>query len=723
MKFREDHLEDYQGPSIEFSASDYHHLPRPVIRREATRTSLANGHTRRKSQFSLLEERASAKPQSSGRQMSIADTEQSYDPFRPSRPQLASSKADQSHITVLRGSSEASKGRRTSSNASSIRHPALARVLDGAVYTSNSLPPPLPIALDSHVEKTTRNKVARIYTRSSLASSCRGSLAVNGMRKSVSYKRGVSFQHIRKQSTSTQGTKKIRKKVTSGEQGLHQRYSTEQSSQSTPNIPSPIVEKTPPARGSPVPLPRRGGSGGRSRAQESMVKEGKRASGFWKEETRKVSNELEKFCDEAFNRSSMASSVPTARTPVARTPEQSYESPATSFSIGDYLGRSSIPEMHVRPQKMNGQSTLHTRPLPRPPSSELVGTATQRELAKARELLRKRANDPNGGLQPGALDNMIAELDRLMQSGTGKEGPENGRRASSVPIQGVSSQGAGNINGQQKNQKQSSDTSITIGHGLRVVSEPVTKAEAYVYQPTSRRFYRGLESTIRLVNQDDTPLSPIKPLNIRKRSGASSGSDESTKNRRILEQIETGFNTANPQLAFDERLGNGKTTNDVIRGEERRSAGLSMMEKLLEAIEEDDDKENHDSRAMKTQSGEVKKRSWFRRQPAILQRTEPEASKPLPPPPPPKKERFPLEDEYGIIESKKESNLRNKHASEVRTEDPLLLPRWEQKKGGTFGKGKKLLKIFGRRDSKEAERNQRFLGLMELAAGGMQDSF
>lgn len=138
--------------------------------------------------------------------------------------------------------------------------------------------------------------------------------------------------------------------------------------------------------------------------------------------------------------------------------------------------------------------------------------------------------------------------------------------------------------------------------GYRAASEP------YKMQKSGLR-----DATIRLVDGSDgqKPLSPIKPLSIRKKSGTSTPSMGSPGRPKPTQQQQF-------------------TTEDVYRPkEEHRGAGLNLLDyQELDPIEEDEDKENFDPADRREHLEQPKKRKWFRRH--QFQRSQ-DNNKPLPP--------------------------------------------------------------------------------------------
>ena len=687
LRFREEQLENYEGPQIELSASDYHHVQRPEVQRSATRASLQGpGHLRRRSQLSIQSDNLRRTSQNSRRQPSVAETERSYDPFRPSRRQIASARVDHAKITVLRGSSDASQSRRTPSNTASLRHPALARVQGEVVPVIPSSPPPFPSSYNGQRTYSRDDHYGRIQSRSSLASSHRQRTSPAGMRKSMSYKRGVSFNHTRKRSSSDiPPPQPSRVQRVPAPLKLQHRGRNDLVQQSSPNLPSPYPVDSPQYGYSQV-IRSRKDTPGLTQAQELASRKSKTASNYWKEEARKVSIELSKFCDEAFNRSSLASSVQTA---VTDSPDPEKESPATTASV---QGASSMP--YGGPRQMNDRDELLKRPLPKRPTPHLIDSYTQRELAKTRDRLRQRAADPEAGLPPGSLDGVISQLDRLMEPSS-----KVGRRVASAPDSLILDQ----ISLSPVKEEDNRDSWITADSSprkstsaYRTVSEPIRKLLSTQGRGGADRNGRDGRSTIRIVDDDpNRPLSPIRPLVIRKRSEASIPSDQTIQVKKSQERFAGArLYTEKPQLTFDDAVYGSQSR--PTRREDRRSGGPSLLE--LGSIEEDDHKENHNSRAAKTLSGESKTRGWFRRHRQAQASQESDR-----PPTPPMKHDWMLQE----IEPKKDISSK-KRASDVPSEESQ---RSETKKERTSAKGK-FFKIFSRRDSRGSK------GSGELRLGG-----
>ena len=606
--------------------------------------------------------------QSVHRQVSVAETEESYDPYRPSRAQIVEDQADRARITLLRVTSQSQGSSRKPStrlgSTTSARTPAIARA-QGAedVYSIASSPPPsmtMHSAGPSQLQRMMTNRqMSQGNSRMTMSSrrSIRSNSSVVIARKSTSYKRNVSFVHNRKRSFSGRHPGLRSQEHHTSPFTLQERFFRDQSrSQSHAKAkeillsPSTSLKETPRLEDLPVVRSRK------SPVKEHAAKKPRVASHYWKDDARKVSVEMEKLCDDAFNRSPLASSIPTPRTEATgnRFSQNTYSSPATSFSVHE----DPVPVSVTRHSKARQiELDYQQRPLPLPPAterqmdSEHLGSYTQRELAKTRDLLKKRAAEAT--MSPGYLDEVIAHLDRLMQPSTVRLHEEE-RRAVSTP------EPSSGIPRKDTFEQIMEKNNI----GFRSASEPSKRQNA-----------DHIQSSIRVVDSADglKPISPVKPLTIRKKSESSTPSAGSPR-----------------QVIPTERL---FTTEDLYsqQVEERRSAGLAVLENPnLEPIDEDEDRENFDPATRRTDLIEPKKRNWFRRHQHVQQSRDDNIGPPLPV----KDQRQPLSYLHPL-----EHKARNR-ASDVLSEESQTS---EYKKRS--GKAR-FFKIFSSKyDSKESERS------------------
>lgn len=425
--------------------------------------------------------------------------------------------------------------------------------------------------------------------------SVRSNSSVVITRKSTSYKRNVSFVHNRKRSFSGRHPRLRSQEHHTSPFTLQERFLRDQSqshakSKEAAISPSTSMKEVGESEDLPVVRSKK------SPVKEHAAKKPRVASNYWKDDARKVSVEMEKLCDDAFNRSPIASSIPTPRTEATanRDSHNTYSSPATSFSMHE----DPVPVSVTRHSKARQiEVDYQQRPLPLPPAterqmdSEHLGSYTQRELAKTRDLLKKRAAEAT--MSPGYLDEVIAHLDRLMQPSIIRLHEEERRAVSTPdPNSGIP---------RKDTFEQIMEKNII---GFRSASEP-----------PKRHNTNHTQSTIRVVDSSGglKPISPVKPLTIRKKSESSTPSAGSPR-----------------QIVPTERL---FTTEELYNqhGEERRSAGLALVEiPSLERIDEDEDKENFDPATRMTDFPEPKKRNWFRRHQPVQRSRDNDIGPPIP---------------------------------------------------------------------------------------------
>ncbi|KAI9828308.1 MAG: hypothetical protein M1832_002736 [Thelocarpon impressellum] len=368
LQYRERHLEDYPGPSLEHSASDYHHgraagAPR---RRRLSTGQVAGGparrpdrhdrHDRHGSQFSILSDRARGTRPRAGyyEDPATARTVESYDPFRSSRAPVQDGEAGHANVTLLperptrpsrpataRGRRDRGQDQRRSSSRTSM---ASSRPRGGS-------------------------------SRSSLASSSRRSSPIV-MRPSSRNRRRVSFSHQKQ----TEATAAMARRARSGS-----RSGNRSGSSSPPSSIAAVHSRKD------------------SRSPGGAAKTAKK--GQWREEARQVSSELERFCDEAFNGS------PRSSSPATDARSDCHDLTVSSRSVRDEsLARHVV--VTRPPTRGKGERA------PPPPPVGTLDLYTESQLAATRERLALRSAEGTAGAAQGYLDDVIAHLDRLMQPST-----------------------------------------------------------------------------------------------------------------------------------------------------------------------------------------------------------------------------------------------------------------------------------------------------------------
>ena len=437
LKFRDEQLENYPGDLIQASASDYHHVIKPApkqVKRVASGRGL--NHTRRPSQFSIVSEDGGKRDSYYKNPATSASkaTQSTYDPYRSSKTPIVSNAQDGPIVVVRRGTDA-----RSTSHVASLRHPAVNRL--------QSEPPAVPEIPSEEIEMlpqpTKRGSYSTTTSRSSLASSRRA-----GMRKSASYKRNVSFQHRRQQSTATNASKpplngqlrmasqnvasSDRPRTRSSDQGFSE-------SHSSPTMPTPRSTAHP-----------------RKPVSELDMRKARVTSHYWKDETRMVSQELGKICEEAFNRSSISSASELSH-------HATIDTPPTAVSTPD--GR--LP------------SRLRDRPLPETPA--------------LREMLERRQKiiDTWGDADASVLAEMLAALDKRIDAEVVRQ--KNGDRSASDPTHNAGTYKAS-----------------------RMVSNADTMEDLKRHREDANR--AASDPTVRLVSPDpmSSPVMKVEPLHIRK---------------------------------------------------------------------------------------------------------------------------------------------------------------------------------------------------------------
>jgi serine/threonine-protein kinase HSL1, negative regulator of Swe1 kinase len=401
---------------------------------------------------------------------------------------MPSANADRANVTILRHASDASGLR--------IRHQAIERL-------QSSEP-----AVDGHGNTLNRNSVRSTTSKSSIASSKR-SIGHSGPRRSTSYKRPVKFQHRRTRS--------------SGDPARHSNplplpSSTDLYEEEDDDVSRFINEVTLPSdRYSSPALPTPPATV-RSRKPLSMglaaevnVTRARPSSQYWKDEARKVSTELEKFCEEAFNRSSKLGSQTKEHTrdPGTDTP------PGTAAA---YEKSVKAKESAIFSRMENNPKA---RPLPAPPIDQL-DSFTIRQLAETRSRLIDASLQRGDDGLPDYLSNVINHLDRLLHSELllPVEGDGSTRASSDPhPHSGVEPGYLPAITeeGFPSSQDNLNWTAAQGNDQPRAISDPTPSAST---RPPARLDYRPEQTTIRLVPSEaaNSPMEMIKPLQIRKTS-------------------------------------------------------------------------------------------------------------------------------------------------------------------------------------------------------------
>ncbi|KAF7717907.1 Uncharacterized protein PECH_002693 [Penicillium ucsense] len=436
VKFRDEQLENYQGQPLEYSASDYHHISRSgeYVRR-------GRSMSKRQSQMIAakdLNRRLSAtiEPQSSA---SI----ESYDPYRSPKVSKTTKDVHCAQITIHRGS------------------------VPSEMRESSQLVKPPPSIVEEkepeEIHEMTNSPFTVLQKRKHKPSSMRSlqsyrvphssSRHPGFSTRSTSYRRNVSFQHVRNKSQGS--TKPKRRRTSQTRQSDIKRSPSVASLQLLAEVGD--MPSSPPLPAQPTVVR----PSGLNPKTQVIAKRGQQPDIFWTEDARKVSNELSKICEEAFN----GSSLTTIRVSSSAT---GYETPATPMSMSSPVQPSSTAGKNA--------SQLWQKANVDPGQSFSI-----QELTETRRKLIEHSKDGGDNI-PAYLSGVIGHLDRLIEADQGP--PHSGRTL-----------------------EESTSTLVDpYSGGTEDTSLPVINEEF------------ASPNTIRMVPQSSMPsLEEVKPLMIRKK--------------------------------------------------------------------------------------------------------------------------------------------------------------------------------------------------------------
>jgi len=470
-KYHTDQLENYQPSAhhpITHSNSDHHHNTRHSPTRKDLDQLITKQHKRSKSGYSILNNEHLYSKHSF---YESPVSEASYDPFRASRqPMIPEPGAIHANVIVHREHSNGSRKPRT--NAAMV-HPT-GSALRIQALRNNSKRSSAMSRDSSHRSSPSHRAISvkrQSVSRSSLASSHWPSSPPVIPRAGGMGRRGVSFSHLRDRrlSAATASTWES-ERMTNREYSSSHRPQTSIGSYGSSLRSSTIRQSpaySPYARG-PVS----------SNAPRLRLRKPDSPSKYIQGEARKVSMELGKVMEEAFNRSSVSSSIRTSGTGHDPYHDASqYDTPPTSFSNTRESGGSTLATPTTK-------AMLAQRPLP-PIPSETPNTFLQRKLAETRAEIARRLDEDGDNTEQ--FNEVLEHLDRLMVPGVG------GKRTVSAPARSPE-------------------------HPMPLHVIPEEGKTDFVDGPQARRVVPEQQQTIRLVNESPTRVAP---LNIQKRSGLS----------------------------------------------------------------------------------------------------------------------------------------------------------------------------------------------------------
>ncbi|KAK4948967.1 serine/threonine-protein kinase gin4 [Elasticomyces elasticus] len=489
VKHREEQFENYVGnpDDMDYSASDYHHSQPP---KTANAPPLPTSAPRSQSQYSIMnDEHLRPSPSFVEPPQSVS----SYDPYRASKNPIVNAQGEYVNITVHRHGSAAA---RAASMKRTLRHPNGLRIemlKHGNRRTSNPSTSSLPRSHRSR-HSMQRSSVSRNSMTSSMWPSSPPVIA--SMRPSDVHKRGVSFGHLRRTSTTSALTSQTSIRATPATPRLPEnardlrtlRALEAGQPASSPTIQAAQAIRSRKEKAAAIDVPR------------IKVRKPENQNQHMRSEIRKHSAELEKACEEAFFRSSVGSSL-TARTSTGGNstiePHSPIDTPPSSVSAS-----SQQPLVPL------------SRPLPDLPR-DTPNTYLTRTLEETREKLAayKTVGEENHSAK---FDEVLQMLEKIMP-GTTPQSKE--KRVFTAPEARTPDHLGGFlpvISEESDNYRSSKDGTLN----WRSVTAPV---------PHQKKVD---DKTIRVV----APSSPgtVAPLNVRKRSNGSEASDETQ--RRLTSQ-------------------------------------------------------------------------------------------------------------------------------------------------------------------------------------------
>lgn len=529
MRFREEQLENYEGPPLGYSSSDYHHVSRPFFRpKKRIASSHGENNGSRHSKFSIATNASGLKGSSTRGPMS-ARTIASYDPYRSSQTAITEPKVEYANVTIHR---------HMPGDSNVMMDPKSSPPFMQSSGNRTSLTVPSP--KDGPWSSSRRSSLASFQSRSSMASFRQRS------RPGRSYKRNVSFRHLQNQAVSNRVDiprthsqyflSDDKRKLPPRQSERTNRLSTDRFS--SPSLPSPQTC----VRGVTNQM-QTGESQGGANARKSYQ--------YWKEEARKVSQELEQICEEAFNSSSLSSSRTTDT--VSRYPESPVTSVSTPGNLNRYYANSK------QEQTFESSSSYATK-----------------ELAETRRRLIEHSKQASADGLPSYLSEVITHLDRLIGDGP------TAITSESVTLSKESTQsGAGKLPPISEERHSVKDFFSSEGDASYLFSKPA---------PTKLGDWEE-KKTIRAVPDSTTDLGSIKPLTIRKK--------RTTLELPISANETTNFHQSQRHLS-----------DSVARN--RPSGRRSTTEQFFSGLEPIEENPRSPKKSEGRNSGETRKWSWFK---------------------------------------------------------------------------------------------------------------
>ncbi|KAJ5166152.1 uncharacterized protein N7482_004933 [Penicillium canariense] len=469
VKFRDEQLENYQGQPLEHSASDYHHISRP-----GDKVRRGRSMSKRRSHVSVVKDlrrqlSSTQEPQSSA-------SVESYDPYRSPKPKTLAKEVKYAQITIHRAPDVPEEGEISPAMKPppSIAEEQEPEDLDGVTSSPFTV-------LQKRKHKPSSMKSFQSSKVPHSSSRCPGLST-----RSTSYRRNVSFRHPRNRSQGSAKPKK-RKTATSQQSDIKRSPSAASLQMIADGLDVPETPSSPPLPRQPIVV-RPSGIKVKNLCRERKVQH---SDIIWKEDARKVSHELSRICEEAFN----GSSITTKRT---ASTEAGYETPGTPMSVAS-------------PEQCSAPPVKHSLATPKATPKESGRTYSIQELTETRRKLVEHSKGRSDNI-PAYLSGVIGHLDRLIEEDQVQNPPRHGLEESTSTLVDPFSGGT-------------EDTSLPVIN--EEFASPVRGPCEYSHMPKLQKKARGStmtscgsdpKATIRMVPQSSLrSLEEVKPLMIRKK--------------------------------------------------------------------------------------------------------------------------------------------------------------------------------------------------------------
>ena len=549
VKHREENMENYSGSEdMDYSNSDYHHNqgPKPS---EAPPMPTVQA-PRSQSQYSIMNDEH-LRPSPSF--MEVPPSMSSYDPYRASKDPIVNARGEYVNVTIHRNGSA---GTARASISRSLRHPNALRI-EMLKQGNKRISHHSSINL-AHAGPSRGSMRRSSASRHSLSSSVWPSSppVIAKMRPSETHRRGVSFSHIRRTSTTSalvsQGSDATPSDKTPPIPSVPDTFRDRR----PPRAPNPEPPSSSPAASSEPPVRSRKEKLALLETPRIKVRRPETPSQHIRNDIRKHSAELEKACEEAFFRSSVGSSM-TAQTTFSEK-NGPFDTPPSSVSA---RGPGTIENAEVK---------TALRPLPELPK-DTPDTYLTRTLEETREKLA--AYKSNGDDNTAKFDEVMKMLETIMPATC----TTTEKRAASAPESKTPDHlRTLPIISEETDSRSSRDDAT---NWQRAFTAPVQKE-------------RKLENrTIRVV----PPSSPgtVAPLNVRKRSNGSGISTDSQKRLSVKSSNER-LNQRRPVSPFSgleaiDEVTALSATPTVVR--KKRSGWFGLSKKSAEEDQPQDDRE------------------------------------------------------------------------------------------------------------------------------------